>query len=187
MTPPGFATTNNPAETFNALLKRDYTLRRRLKMGSLLRELSACCQDQSSSVRAFELGVVPTATLARRVSELKRANQLGLAEGQTVDGALTGDQTILLVVSLRAPRVIVAPSKRSEEGIAVSAQMGANYARMEVAVGCSGRDILVSRRKRKRMTVSVIDNTGRPRSNGPAVSFERPSPQETQVEGEMSA
>ncbi|KAE9333223.1 hypothetical protein PR003_g14125 [Phytophthora rubi] len=211
MTPPGFATTNNPAETFNALLKRDYTLRRRLKMGSLLRELSACCQDQSSSVRAFEFGVVPTATLARRVSELKRANLLGLAEGQTVDGALTGDQTILLVVSLRAPRVIVTPNKRSEEGIAVSAQMGANYARMEVemqpwggwpvdverqwcpcnygfvfgscihvlfALRCtanvdsSGRDILVSRRKRKRTTVSVIDNTGRPRSNGPALSFE---------------
>ncbi|KAK1931235.1 hypothetical protein P3T76_013424 [Phytophthora citrophthora] len=32
-TPSGFASTNNPAETFNTLLKRDYTLRRRLKMG----------------------------------------------------------------------------------------------------------------------------------------------------------
>ncbi|OWY91780.1 hypothetical protein PHMEG_00039499, partial [Phytophthora megakarya] len=31
-TPSGFATTNNPVETFNASLKRDYTLRRRLKM-----------------------------------------------------------------------------------------------------------------------------------------------------------
>ncbi|KAE9333742.1 hypothetical protein PR003_g13868 [Phytophthora rubi] len=104
--------------------------------------------------------------------------------------ALTGDETILLVVSLRAPRVIVAPNKRSEEGIAVSARMGANYARMEVEMQpwggwpvdaerqwcpcnyCSGRDILVSRRKRKRTAVSVIDNTGRPRSNGPALSLE---------------
>ncbi|ETL85943.1 hypothetical protein L917_14577 [Phytophthora nicotianae] len=33
-TPTGFASTNNPVKTFNALLKPDYTLRRRLKMGS---------------------------------------------------------------------------------------------------------------------------------------------------------
>ncbi|KAG3187085.1 hypothetical protein C6341_g3457 [Phytophthora cactorum] len=132
LTPTGFATTNNPAETFNAVLKRDYTIRRRLKMDSLLRELSACWQDQSSSVRAFGFDVVPTATLARRVSELICAKLLGLAEGQTVDGALTGCQSTLRVVSLRAPRVMVAPNKRSEEGIALSAQLGANYARMEV-------------------------------------------------------
>ncbi|ETL83899.1 hypothetical protein L917_16222 [Phytophthora nicotianae] len=36
-TSPGFASTNNPVETFNALLKRDYTLRRRSKMGPLLK------------------------------------------------------------------------------------------------------------------------------------------------------
>ncbi|KAG2892130.1 hypothetical protein PC110_g14600 [Phytophthora cactorum] len=132
LTPTGFATTNNPAETYNAVLKRDYALRRRLKMGSLLRELIACCQDQSRNVRAFDFGVVPTATLAGRVSELIRANLLGLAEGQTVDGALTECQSTLRAVSLRAPGVMVAPDKRIEEGIAVSTQLGANYARMEV-------------------------------------------------------
>jgi hypothetical protein len=42
-TPTGFATTNNPCETFNAVLMRDYTLRHRLKVGSLLRELVSCC------------------------------------------------------------------------------------------------------------------------------------------------
>ncbi|KAE8960699.1 hypothetical protein PR001_g30298, partial [Phytophthora rubi] len=43
-TPRGFATTNNPAEQFNRALKRDYTLHRRLKMGVLLVQLSACCK-----------------------------------------------------------------------------------------------------------------------------------------------
>ncbi|KAG3077881.1 hypothetical protein PI125_g21132 [Phytophthora idaei] len=131
-TPSGFATTNNPAETFNARLKHDYTLRRRLKVGSLLRELSACCQDQSRSVRAFELGVCPTPTLTRRVSERTRARLLGLAEGQTLDGGGAGGHCILRVISLKVPRVLVAPNKRSEKGIAVSAQLGANYARYEV-------------------------------------------------------
>ncbi|KAE8968998.1 hypothetical protein PR001_g27628 [Phytophthora rubi] len=84
-TPIGFASTNNPAETFNALLKRDYTLRRRLKMGTLLRELSACCQDQSSSTRAFEFAVCPAPTLARRVMEMVREHLLGVAEGQDID------------------------------------------------------------------------------------------------------
>ncbi|OWZ07206.1 hypothetical protein PHMEG_00020432 [Phytophthora megakarya] len=32
----GFASTNNPVEQFNKKLKRDYTLRQRLKMGTLL-------------------------------------------------------------------------------------------------------------------------------------------------------
>jgi hypothetical protein len=207
----GFATTNNPCETFNAVLKRDYTLRRRLKVGSLLRELGACCQDQSSSVRAFEFVVLPTTTLTRRVSELMRAKLLGLAEGENVDGSIAGSQTTVQVVSLRAPRVIVAPNMRSEEAIAVSAQMGANYARMEVegqpwggwgvdverqlcpcnywfvfgscihvlfalrstaSVDSRGHEILVDRRKRRRGRVAVIDNAGRPRSNGPALTYD---------------
>ncbi|KAG2900042.1 hypothetical protein PC119_g12563 [Phytophthora cactorum] len=189
LTPSGFATTNNPAEAFNALLKRDYTLRHRLKMDSLLRELSACCMDQSSRVRAFAFGVCPTATLLRRVSGLTRARLLSPAEGRTVD----------------------APNKRSKEETAVSAQMGANYARMEVEeqtwagwavdverqwclcsywfvfgscihalfalhatahVDSSGRYIPVSRRKRRRSGLAVINNVGRPRSNGPGLSYE---------------
>ncbi|ETO77711.1 hypothetical protein F444_07113 [Phytophthora nicotianae P1976] len=193
-TPPGFASKNNPVETFNALLKRDYTLRRRLKMGSLLRELSACCQDQSSSVRAFEFGVCPSKTLARRVSELVRA----------------GAYPVLRIISLPAPRIVVDPNKRSEEGIAVSAQMEANYARKEVEnepwggwevdverqwcpcdycfafgtcvpilfalrvtahVDSSGRDILVSRRERKRVSAATVAISGHPGAAGPALSL----------------
>ncbi|KAF1777454.1 hypothetical protein GQ600_17086 [Phytophthora cactorum] len=43
-TPSGFATTNNPAETVNALLNPSQP--QRLKMGSLLRELRACYMEQ---------------------------------------------------------------------------------------------------------------------------------------------
>lgn len=56
LTPSGIVT-NIPAKTFSAVLKRDYTLWRRLMMDSLLRELSTCWQDQSSSARAFEFEV----------------------------------------------------------------------------------------------------------------------------------
>ncbi|POM58929.1 Hypothetical protein PHPALM_36358 [Phytophthora palmivora] len=76
-TPIGFASTNNPVETFNALLKRDYTLRRRLKMGALLRELKNCCEDQSSNGRPFRCDVVPPATLTRRALEMERKGYLG--------------------------------------------------------------------------------------------------------------
>ncbi|KAE8978931.1 hypothetical protein PR001_g24703 [Phytophthora rubi] len=77
-TPIAFASTNNPVETFNALLKRDYTLRRRLKMGALLRELSNCCEDQSSNSLPFRFDVVPPATLTRRALEMERKGYLGM-------------------------------------------------------------------------------------------------------------
>ncbi|RLN73455.1 hypothetical protein BBJ28_00007748 [Nothophytophthora sp. Chile5] len=127
-TPSGFAATNNPVETFIAVLKRDYTLRRRLKMGALLQELSNCCEDQSASDRLFMIDVVPAETLVRRVSEMMRENllYLGGAGTASIEGA-----GFVRVVSLPAKRIIVAPNNRSEEGIAVTAQMGVNYARME--------------------------------------------------------
>ncbi|KAE9046903.1 hypothetical protein PR003_g1241 [Phytophthora rubi] len=102
VTASGFASTNNPAEMFNALLKRDYTLRRRLKMDTLLRELSACYQDQPSTTRAFEFAVCPAPTLARRVSEMVREQLLGVAEDQDIDSVRAGSCCILRVISLRA-------------------------------------------------------------------------------------
>ncbi|GMF40719.1 unnamed protein product [Phytophthora fragariaefolia] len=108
--------------------------------------------------------------------------------------------------------IVVAPNKRSEIGIAVSAQMGANYARMEVegqpsggwivdtyhrSCGCNyfyafrvcvhvlfavqscdhldsqGREVLVSRKKRKRGAPDNRTNNpgGRPALVGPALTF----------------
>ncbi|ETP33406.1 hypothetical protein F442_18060 [Phytophthora nicotianae P10297] len=75
-TPPAFATTNNPVERFNGAIKRDYTLRSRMKMGSLLRQLMACCVNESTSSKAFAVETTPTVTLVRRASEMRRAGLL---------------------------------------------------------------------------------------------------------------
>ncbi|ETL83454.1 hypothetical protein L917_16606 [Phytophthora nicotianae] len=131
-TPPGFASTNNPVETFNARLKRDYTLRRRLKMGTLLRELSACCHDVSSTIRSFSFEIAIQPTLTRRVSEMVKQSLIGFWNGGCLPPACAVSSDTVHVVSRMAQRVQVAPHKRTEVGIAVSAQMGANYARMEV-------------------------------------------------------
>eukprot|EP00644_Phytophthora_capsici_P003947 jgi/Phyca11/108692/e_gw1.15.210.1 len=132
LTPSGFAATNNPSETFNALLKRDYTLRRRLKMGTLVQELADCTHDLSSATRKFSFDIAVPATLTRRVSELMKERLIGVWNGVEPQPAYAGGHTLVYVASQLAKRVQVAPHKRSEEGVAVSAQMGANYARMEV-------------------------------------------------------
>ncbi|ETM34807.1 hypothetical protein L914_18180 [Phytophthora nicotianae] len=131
-TPIGFASTNNPVETFNAVIKRDYTLRRRLKMGTLLREFSACCQDQSMSKRQFQFGVLAGASLTRRVADLARGNLLAISCCHPIDIESAGHSAIVRVKAVAPHRIVVAPNKRREEGIAVSTQMGVNYARMEI-------------------------------------------------------
>eukprot|EP00644_Phytophthora_capsici_P002991 jgi/Phyca11/102684/e_gw1.7.736.1 len=98
-TPTGYATTNNPVETFN-------------------------------SPRPFLNVISPSATLIRRAKEMARENLLQIwipHESQT-----TSQHSTVHVLSWPARRVHVNPTKRSEVGIAVSAQMGVNYARMEV-------------------------------------------------------
>lgn len=75
-TAPGFATTNNPVEQFNRKLKRDYTLRARLKMGTLLQQLSECCTNESSLDHEFRDYISSSTTLQRRVKELVRLNLL---------------------------------------------------------------------------------------------------------------
>ncbi|KAE9353247.1 hypothetical protein PF008_g5092 [Phytophthora fragariae] len=96
-TPTGFASTNNPVETFNAVLKRDYTLRRRLKMGALLQELSNGCKDKSASERFFSLEVVPAQTLIRRVSEMIREKLLYESGRDQVDIASAGHIRVIVL------------------------------------------------------------------------------------------
>ncbi|ETM02418.1 hypothetical protein L917_01113 [Phytophthora nicotianae] len=124
----GLASTNNAVETFNAVVKPDYTLRRRLKMGALLQDLSNCCRDKSARERVFNLGVVPAQTLVRRVSEMIRAKLIYEGERDLGDIPTAG---LIRVISRSAKRIQLSTNKRSEEGIAVSAQMGVNYARMK--------------------------------------------------------
>jgi len=46
-TPSGFAAANNPVDTYNASMKRDVTLRRKLKVGALLGQLLVICKGES--------------------------------------------------------------------------------------------------------------------------------------------
>ncbi|DAZ96318.1 TPA: hypothetical protein N0F65_008442 [Lagenidium giganteum] len=45
--PAGYATTNNPAEQFNKVLKRDYSRRARLKLGTLVKLIASCVRASS--------------------------------------------------------------------------------------------------------------------------------------------
>eukprot|EP00644_Phytophthora_capsici_P004646 jgi/Phyca11/111057/e_gw1.19.475.1 len=176
LTPSGFAATNNPSETFNA-------------------------------IRPFSYDISTSKTLRRRVAEMTRERLIGVCVGLMPEYRYAGGSTILKVASQLAKRVSVAPHKRNEEGIAVSAQMGVNYARMEVQnqpwggwpvditqrwcpcnycyafgvcvhvlfalritenVDSSGRSVLVNRSKRRR---AGDDVGGRPLSVGAALTF----------------
>ncbi|KAE8979596.1 hypothetical protein PR001_g24508 [Phytophthora rubi] len=125
------ATTNNPVEQFNKKLKRDYTLRQRLKMGTLMKQLLSCCHNESSSERGFRLQVEPSSTIKRRTKELVKLKLLGevIPPSAVVEAV---NSNIKFAASSRPPRVPVAARHKTEDGIAVSAQMGLNYARMEV-------------------------------------------------------
>eukprot|EP00644_Phytophthora_capsici_P013282 jgi/Phyca11/101458/e_gw1.5.411.1 len=101
-------------------------------MGSLLRELAACCHDVSAATRSFSFDISVQPTLMRRVCEMTKQSLIGFWNGGVAPPAYAGCTNIVHVVSSMAQRVQVSPHKRNEEGIAVSAQMGANYARMEV-------------------------------------------------------
>eukprot|EP00644_Phytophthora_capsici_P009235 jgi/Phyca11/131458/e_gw1.106.78.1 len=98
-------------------------------MGALLAELANCCEDQSANERPFQMEVLPSETLIRRVRELVRENLLGLGGEQPGAWERPG---CIRVASRLAKRIAVAPNNRTEHGIAVSAQMGLNYARVEV-------------------------------------------------------
>ncbi|OWY90096.1 hypothetical protein PHMEG_00041931, partial [Phytophthora megakarya] len=130
----GFASTNNPVEQFNRVLKRDYTLNKRLKIGMLLRELSNCCQNESSNGKSFRRQLEPQQALVRRTTELSRENLLHLGlEPESCADPVTGlpRYAVLHVVSIPAPRIKLPELGKTQEALEISSQMGANYARME--------------------------------------------------------
>ncbi|OWZ20359.1 hypothetical protein PHMEG_0005231 [Phytophthora megakarya] len=149
----GFASTNNPVELFNRVLKRDYTLNRqlsnklfnrvlkrdytlnrRLKIGMLLRELSNCCQNESSNGKCFRRQLEPQQALVRRTTKLSRENLLHLGlEPKSCADPVTGipRYAVLHVVSIPAPRIKLPELGKTQEALGISSQMGANCARME--------------------------------------------------------
>ncbi|KAJ0393864.1 hypothetical protein P43SY_004716 [Pythium insidiosum] len=92
-TPTGYAKTNNPVEQFNKVLKRDYTLRVRLKMGTLIEKLASCVRKHSR---------IDDKSEARR--EIKRLRTFRpkprqenpvTMDSMTVYSSEDGDQTLL--------------------------------------------------------------------------------------------
>ncbi|POM78172.1 LOW QUALITY PROTEIN: Hypothetical protein PHPALM_4328 [Phytophthora palmivora] len=126
--PSAYATTNNPAEQFNRLLKRDYTLRTKLKMGCYWGCYFECCKNESELSQPFILTPEPTERLHRRSKKME--HMLLLQEADPSQSQLSGD-TKVYVQSFAAPRMYMQSKDRSEETLAITTQMGVNYARME--------------------------------------------------------
>ncbi|ETP08676.1 hypothetical protein F441_15397 [Phytophthora nicotianae CJ01A1] len=108
-TPVGWVTTNNPVETFNAKLKKTYTLRERMLMGSLLGQLQVCCRMESVSGAEFHEKSTASSRLRRRATTLRR--QRLLVETPSFDGS----SNFVLVVSKATPRIYVKPKRKSME------------------------------------------------------------------------
>ncbi|OWY95349.1 hypothetical protein PHMEG_00034671, partial [Phytophthora megakarya] len=126
--PSAYATTNNPGEQFNRVLKRDYTLRSKLKMGALLQQLQHCCRNESNRDHIFVLEPTATDALQRRSREMERRL---LLEDANPNESLFAANPLMHVRSYPAERIYIQSKDRNVETLAVTAQMGVNYARME--------------------------------------------------------
>jgi hypothetical protein len=133
-TPGGYATTNNPVEQFNRLIKRDYTLRKKHKIGTLIGLLADCCGHQSVTPITFKETVEANQQLKARVKHFRRSDLLvDMTPGKSsIEFLLVSpNQNLVRVLSRGCVRVFLPELGRSRETAPVSAQMGVNYARME--------------------------------------------------------
>ncbi|ETM51739.1 hypothetical protein F442_04722 [Phytophthora nicotianae P10297] len=141
--PSGIATTNNPVEQYNAVLKRDVTPHRKLKMGVLLGRLLDWCRLESARAAPFATATVADARLHRRAREMERTGLLSelvvsrhsvaFMLGETPDEVMSQD--VVYVRSLPANRSYNEDLRRRHEDLPVSAQLGQNTARMK-KIGC---------------------------------------------------
>ncbi|KAE8890988.1 hypothetical protein PF005_g8850 [Phytophthora fragariae] len=131
----GNTTTNNPVEQYNKVIKRDYTLHTRTKLGMLLRLLPDCCTDESMSQRPFHKTVKVTDRLTRRARQMAQDNLLFEDNVHTTAPSFLAElqrEAVVNVFSAPPPRIYVESRQRREEYLAITAQMGSNCARMEV-------------------------------------------------------
>ncbi|OWZ07221.1 hypothetical protein PHMEG_00020411 [Phytophthora megakarya] len=137
-TPGGFAKTNNPCEQFNKVLKRDYTHRRRQKVGALITLLLSCCTVESMKVAPFCQTPGAQTKLKSRTREMIRAGKVFQYVPKKSSIAFLVDDPlppaadgIVRVVSAPCPRIYEVEVGRTREQILVSAQEGTHTARME--------------------------------------------------------
>ncbi|KAG3232863.1 hypothetical protein PI124_g22059 [Phytophthora idaei] len=133
-TPSRYATTNNPVGQFNRLIKRDYTLRTKHKIGTLLQLLANCCGHQTVTPRMFK--DQPDASQQRK-ARVKDFRQRDLLQDMTPKRTsiefllVSPNPDVVRVLSRGCHRVYLSELGRSREVALVSAQMGSNYTRME--------------------------------------------------------
>ncbi|EGZ10343.1 hypothetical protein PHYSODRAFT_519571, partial [Phytophthora sojae] len=104
-------------------------------LGMLLRLLSDCCTDESMDQRPFHMTVKATDRLARRARQMAHDSLLFEVDVHTMAPSFLAELqhgAIVNVFSAPPPRIYVESRQRSEEYLAISAQMGSNYASMEV-------------------------------------------------------
>ncbi|OWZ20201.1 LOW QUALITY PROTEIN: hypothetical protein PHMEG_0005401 [Phytophthora megakarya] len=136
-TPTGFATTNNPYETYNAAIKRDVTLRRKLKVGALIPQLLTLCRSEGVTARPFATVCEPDARLVRRVRAMVRTNLLSVDTSSRCSIAFllsdfTPDQPyIVRVVSRQSPGAFDETRHRTLEDLPISSQLNKLTANMD--------------------------------------------------------
>ncbi|OWZ09106.1 LOW QUALITY PROTEIN: hypothetical protein PHMEG_00018244 [Phytophthora megakarya] len=110
--------------------RRDYTLRTKHKIGTLIQLLADCCGSQSTTPRLFKEAPEATQQLRSRVNDFRQRNIL-------VDMTPSRSSIEFLLVS-PSPNIVMwlwcicLTLGAARKTPPVSAQMGANYARMEV-------------------------------------------------------
>ncbi|DAZ93693.1 TPA: hypothetical protein N0F65_009244 [Lagenidium giganteum] len=129
--PAGYATTNNPVEQFNNVLKRDYSLRARLKLGTLVKLIASCVR--ASSVDTTPLATTSTIPLAirTRMKILVRANKLVMKPPRLSMSFLLTD-TSTQNPSNTEPGVVFVVSCRGSAGIKTGNSTSISYLNAEM-------------------------------------------------------
>ncbi|KAE9005370.1 hypothetical protein PR003_g25364 [Phytophthora rubi] len=129
-TPGGYATTNNPVEQFNRLIKRGYTLRTKHKIGTLIWLLADCCGHMSVTARSFKDVPQATQPLKARVKDFRQRDRL---RGMTLSRSSieflleSPNPNVVRVLSSGCQRVFLPELGRNHEDAPISAQMGAKW------------------------------------------------------------
>uniref|UniRef100_H3H3V0 MULE transposase domain-containing protein n=1 Tax=Phytophthora ramorum TaxID=164328 RepID=H3H3V0_PHYRM len=134
----GYTTTTNPCETFNAAIKRDVTMRRRLKVGALVDQLMILCGGESVRAKPFATTTTFSDRLARRARALTRDGllyekvfQRGSITSLLADAPSRTTTSSIRVMVLPATHVFDDLERRSRENHPATAQLNSDTARME--------------------------------------------------------
>ncbi|RLN81271.1 hypothetical protein BBJ28_00019572 [Nothophytophthora sp. Chile5] len=134
----GFATTNNPCETYNAAIKRDVTLRRKLKVGALIDQVLKLCQSESVRAKPFVVDPSPDARLVRRAKAMQREGLLlerpaaCASIAFLLEGEISDDETdVVRVTSQQCAHVFDEVLRTTVDDMPITAQLTRLTAEME--------------------------------------------------------